>query len=370
MENSQLVTTLIHKPKYIGHIEYTKKHQLFCNSTVKVETDECFDDPIKVQHSKLNNSTMCQIKVEELDFIDDCIKTVNGKLICNVKMESTDNKEDKRLIPGTVKVEELEDCETLRKQCVYYVEANKAEAKSGDSYQFEDNQEGFAAFKPERKLFECDLCVFKANKKQYLKKHMLVHRDSSELKWFKCNACDYKTKYKICLTKHELVHKDSSDIEWFECPTCDYKSKYRGHLNVHMLTHKDPSQIHWWKCDSCDYKSKHKCNLKKHVKRVHGNLPGDPSQVKWLRCDMCYYITKSKTSLTNHMLVHKSAAEITWFRCDLCPFKGKLKSSLKHHMVKHKQDVVCVKNTVDGDADMPLKQHFRTTLLLQWKTTN
>ncbi|KAJ8913705.1 hypothetical protein NQ315_007422 [Exocentrus adspersus] len=185
-------------------------------------------------------------------------------------------------------------------------------------------------YDPRVKVLRCDLCDYKAEQKGCLRKHMLAHKDPSDVKCFKCDMCDYKSKRKSSFKKHTLIHKSPSDVEWLKCHLCDYKSNQTSNLNRHMLIHKGPSEGEWFKCDSCDYKSKVKNSLKRHT-LIHKG----PSEGVWFKCGICDFKSRYRTCLKAHMLVHKDPSEVDWFKCDLCDYKAKEKGNLRRHESVH-----------------------------------
>ncbi|KAJ8913718.1 hypothetical protein NQ315_007435 [Exocentrus adspersus] len=182
----------------------------------------------------------------------------------------------------------------------------------------------------ETKWFSCHLCTYRANKKYVLTAHMLVHKDPTEIKWFKCDLCNYKSKTNGNLRRHTLVHKDLSQMEvkWLKCDECEYRSRYRFSLAKHIEAHKDPSEIAWLRCDSCGFKAKVKSHLKSHIMLVHR----DSAEVEWFKCNLCNFKSKYGNSLRNHLSVHKDPTEVKWFVCGLCGFTTKQKGNLKRHM--------------------------------------
>ncbi|KAJ8973671.1 hypothetical protein NQ317_011791 [Molorchus minor] len=49
--------------------------------------------------------------------------------------------------------------------------------------------------------------------------------------------CEYQTKHRVSLRKHLLVHKDISEVQMFKCEKCEYQTKYKGALNRHWTVH-------------------------------------------------------------------------------------------------------------------------------------
>ncbi|KAJ8935283.1 hypothetical protein NQ318_006908 [Aromia moschata] len=85
-------------------------------------------------------------------------------------------------------------------------------------------------------------CSYKAKRKSELTRHMLIHKDASELTTYDCNFCSYKTKRKSDLTGHMLTHKDISEVTTYQCAHCPYKAKHKSSLIQHLLIHKDISE--------------------------------------------------------------------------------------------------------------------------------
>ncbi|KAJ8939368.1 hypothetical protein NQ318_012049 [Aromia moschata] len=147
---------------------------------------------------------------------------------------------------------------------------------------------------------------------------------------YQCKFCCYKAKVKRNLTRHMLVHRDASEVPTFECELCSYKANVKRNLNRHMLIHKDASEGPIYECKFCSYKAKVKRNLANHT-LIHQAA----SKAAAFRCKVCPYKTKLKTYLTRHMQIHKDASSITIYECKICPFKTKWKHSLKKHVRTH-----------------------------------
>ncbi|KAJ8957829.1 hypothetical protein NQ318_001825 [Aromia moschata] len=110
----------------------------------------------------------------------------------------------------------------------------------------------------DQKKHKCKLCGYKAKFKSTVKRHMLIHSDSSnrqdgsKLEMYKCEDCDFETKYKVSLKSHKLVHQEIANMQ---CTVCNFKTKYASSLKKHILIHKDTSEVEMHKCGECDYKS-------------------------------------------------------------------------------------------------------------------
>ncbi|XP_023311837.1 zinc finger protein 142-like [Anoplophora glabripennis] len=129
------------------------------------------------------------------------------------------------------------------------------------------------------KVYKYESCEYETENKR----HLLKHKDPSEVQMYRCNDCDYETKYKYAIKLHQLKHKDPS------CKDCNYETVYKMNMKQHQLRHKKPSQVQIYKCKDCDYETKYKSNIKLHQLRHE-----DSSQVQMYRCNECNYETKLK----------------------------------------------------------------------------
>ncbi|KAJ8974075.1 hypothetical protein NQ317_016212 [Molorchus minor] len=91
-----------------------------------------------------------------------------------------------------------------------------------------------------------------------LKKHLLVHKDISEVQMHKCEMCEFQTKYRTALKKHSLSHKNTSEVRLFRCKTCEYQTNHKGTLTSHLLSHNHISEVGLYKCEMCGYQTKHR----------------------------------------------------------------------------------------------------------------
>ncbi|KAJ8948487.1 hypothetical protein NQ318_000024 [Aromia moschata] len=221
----------------------------------------------------------------------------------------------------------------------------------------------------EVKAYPCKLCPFKSKWMYSLTKHMLTHKDISEVTTYDCNFCSYKAKRKIqlkihmlthkdnpkarlkqYLTKHMLVHKDISEVTNYQCALCPYKTKRRYYLTQHMLIHKDFSEVTTYDCNFCSFKTKRKSSLKIHM-LVHTDNPKNAARTIH-HCKQCPYEAKRKSELAKHMLVHKDISEVTTYDCNRCSFKTKHKYNLTTHILTHKDNP---KNAAEIGTDKSVK---------------
>ncbi|KAK5643611.1 hypothetical protein RI129_007456 [Pyrocoelia pectoralis] len=92
--------------------------------------------------------------------------------------------------------------------------------------------------------------------------HMKIHR--TYLKDFTCEQCSYVTKRKDCLKQHKQIHRDSKE---FTCNQCNFTTKSNVYLHKHMKIHCP--NLEELKCQHCSFTSKWKSNLYRHVKVQH-----------------------------------------------------------------------------------------------------
>ncbi|KAJ8973679.1 hypothetical protein NQ317_011799 [Molorchus minor] len=165
-------------------------------------------------------------------------------------------------------------------------------------------------------VYKCETCNFHTKYRDCINRHLLLHKNNTEVETFKCEFCGFITKHKRSLQRHLLVH-DSSKLEVFKCNLCDYSAKHKSYLNKHLLNHKPASETILFRCDVCPFQTRQKYNLTKHL-LIHM----DSSEVELFRCDMCAFETKYKTALTRHVRMHK----VEVYECAVCDFKSHCKS--------------------------------------------
>ncbi|KAJ8938086.1 hypothetical protein NQ318_021760 [Aromia moschata] len=82
------------------------------------------------------------------------------------------------------------------------------------------------------------------------KGHKLID-DAAERRYY-CQFCPYVAKQKEDLSKHVPIHQKSLKQEFMTA------AKHKGNFNKHMLIHKDASEITTYDCCFCSYKAKQK----------------------------------------------------------------------------------------------------------------
>nr|CAI5827787.1 unnamed protein product [Callosobruchus analis] len=128
----------------------------------------------------------------------------------------------------------------------------------------------------ELKMFKCEICSFIAKRKHNLQSHMLKHKEEGAV-MYKCSSCKFQTKYTEALSRHKRLiisylkkhlvqHKDPSELKLYHCNYCSYASKVKSQRNMHMKVAHNPPKF---QCAICGYKCRLKNNLKNHIMRHH-----------------------------------------------------------------------------------------------------
>ncbi|XP_023321199.1 zinc finger protein 142-like isoform X3 [Eurytemora carolleeae] len=169
----------------------------------------------------------------------------------------------------------------------------------------------------------CEECSFSTPRVELLKLHQnSVHKDIK----FVCTSCDFIGLTERQFIIHKVLRHNETDIAEnqtsFPCDKCDYVAGSISYLKIHVRKHNngdDESLI----CDQCEYVAPRKLNLKLHMENKHSSV--------LYTCDQCEYKCYSKVTFKLHKKKHEGR-----FLCDQCPFIGTLKSHLKNHMkIKH-----------------------------------
>ncbi|KAL8608397.1 hypothetical protein ACOMHN_002630 [Nucella lapillus] len=125
----------------------------------------------------------------------------------------------------------------------------------------------------EGELYKCKLCLFTANSKSKVIRHL--HACHINARLFRCNLCSYKTYSKIEFYAHKKKHT-SKNTTMFKCTECAYASEFRPNFDRHMLQH-GCHKPH--KCSLCSYATDHEGALKRHVTSHHPNTEENQSLV-------------------------------------------------------------------------------------------
>ena len=86
-----------------------------------------------------------------------------------------------------------------------------------------------------------------------------------EGKLFECDICDYKAKMVDRLDDHR---KGVHEGQLYQCDQCEYNCIFRGPLLQHKKAVHEGVRF---ACNICDYKATRSGNLQAHVRSVHMN---------------------------------------------------------------------------------------------------
>eukprot|EP00750_Incisomonas_marina_P011426 INCI16375.1.p2 GENE.INCI16375.1~~INCI16375.1.p2 ORF type:complete len:372 (+),score=62.54 INCI16375.1:193-1308(+) len=115
--------------------------------------------------------------------------------------------------------------------------------------------------KSERTVHKCDACDYKTNRKDNLRKHLLVHTDARPEK---CDICGAGFKDKSNRNAHKRsVH---SSARPFQCGNCDAAFKSKKTLVQHSHVHANRANYH---CTTCSVSYKTTKSLAAHLDRLH-----------------------------------------------------------------------------------------------------
>merc|ERR1719397_523347 len=116
------------------------------------------------------------------------------------------------------------------------------------------------------KKHSCELCNFKAARKDKIGLHMKkVHGEIT----LGCRQCDVRVKDKGALQKHMLeVHPKTPPKHDLECPECPGKvyKNYQGHWLHTKVVHEG----RMWYCDQCSASFRRPDGLQNHMESAHG----------------------------------------------------------------------------------------------------
>ncbi|XP_012284830.1 PR domain zinc finger protein 15 isoform X2 [Orussus abietinus] len=168
--------------------------------------------------------------------------------------------------------------------------------------------------------YECPYCQKPFMLKKYLKRHIVKHSE-----WNNCKWC-----HRPFTTQSELeAHKCLAPKHI--CVQCGKRFVHRTHLNRHVKLHNDPKpatkrirkktekpEI----CEKCGDVFKNPYSLKQHL-RSHGE--------RTFECDVCHRRFHRIGVLKEHKAVHQSAQ----IPCNICGKTLKSKKALDIHMLLH-----------------------------------
>lgn len=210
--------------------------------------------------------------------------------------EANNEKEDRKLEPGEVRVHSCTLCERtfpLRQALLLHIQR----AHRDRNY----------------KCTECDRMFFS---KYDLNKHILTH---SEDKPYTCQICNKQFARANLLQRHEKVHRDELR---YGCQHCDREFFTTDELEKHEESaHKANKPF---QCNICNKRFTYKQGLERH-EMLH-------SEDKSFVCEYCKEAFRTSTKLARHLTTHAGHRP---YLCKLCPRTFLLSHHLTRHMRSH-----------------------------------
>ncbi|XP_054153686.1 zinc finger protein 729-like [Oppia nitens] len=153
--------------------------------------------------------------------------------------------------------------------------------------------------KSSKTIISCDLCEkFYSNRATLIKHKRFYHGIGKKLPIFYCDweGCQYKSVNSTMLEVHKKRHLGIRDYacDW---PGCEIRTYTSSSLEIHKLIHTDNNddRCQW---PGCDYKAKNKYQIKKHMKRIHEDIPRTHA-CHWPGCDKTFKFAYSLTKYLN-----------------------------------------------------------------------
>ena len=208
----------------------------------------------------------------------------------------------------------------------------------------------------EKKYYQCNLCQYKTERSNNIKKHMAVHRKPKVIRETKCDDCGidftrhhgWKRHREGGCKKSKVIMLDSEEGKGkkFKCKECDYISDMPADVRRHYDTvhSKDCS----FPCQYCGNIFYSRIALSSHIKRMH-EIPEGHTKCKKCRkiipetdlsnhecekfvCNVCGNVFYSLSNLQSHKMVHELPEEKHF--CNICgkgfPVMNRLSSHMKN----------------------------------------
>lgn len=207
-----------------------------------------------------------------------------------------------------------------------WIDCGKSDKKLNDDLKLHMNSDAgdFKTF-----CYECDICSYRANSIDFLKKHKLlqhnmsnvdclddtaksynfvqdINKNDDETTIYICDQCDYETCLKYNLQQHKIVMHYKTPA-WMQCEKCpgrkfENNEDFKQHLQKHLTGNK-------FKCSQCSFRTITKVALKKHYTENH-------SRKDYFQCNLCSFMAYSARSLQIHnkchIVKHKICKEAKW----------------------------------------------------------
>ncbi|XP_018576647.1 zinc finger protein 624-like [Anoplophora glabripennis] len=316
-------------------------------------------DSLCTHNSFLNDCSEVEEKIKSIfDSSATKSQTDTSPLAFFVKTENLDKELDIKEMEMSIKTESIDiksedeersDTPLLISDIVPFEESD-CKNEEEDRCKHENGSE--VKTRQKRKvLCKCDKCIFETENEIHFTAHCASYEN--DLEAYECESCEYETENKKLLQKHLLKHKDPSQVHMYRSNDCDYENEYKSVIKKHQLEHKDPSQVQTYRCNDCDYENKYKYNIKRHQKKHKDSSQvqtykkhKDPSQVQMYGCHDCDYKTRYKRCIIQHQLKHKNPSQVQTYKCNNCP----LESKYKQHLQRHQLEQICCASSKDTSA--------------------
>lgn len=225
--------------------------------------------------------------------------------------------------------------------------------------------------KPQRKMYQCDLCTRSFTRQGHVDEHRRTHtgekpyeceicsktftqrgnlaqhlRTHSGDRPFKCDFCIKRFSQRTHLMEHRRIHTGEKP---FICDMCNRGFSHQGHLVAHRRTHTVDKPF---KCHLCKKRFSSSTYLLIHIRAHSGEKPH--------KCDSCDKSFMKHSDLVKHSLSHTDANP---YKCEIChncfPDQGNLTRHRRTHAESiHKYVSWKVSNNMEGTLSPALEGHL------------
>lgn len=210
--------------------ERTEQKEDINTNEIKTDDEEFKSNEIKADYTQFYED----IEVEELQIKDEGVIDCDDNIDCyddNFCELSTDTKEIEDNTDLEQKVYECKHCQKmfiaedyLKKHLIVHREKQKLNAK--------------------RNVYECEHCQKTFVSEKYLNRHLTVHTKKPIIeetqRVYECTHCLKNFKSEKSLKQHLLVH---SEMQLFECNVCFRNFRQKQHYTKHMSQHEEFAKI-------------------------------------------------------------------------------------------------------------------------------
>ncbi|XP_021921189.1 zinc finger protein 287-like isoform X2 [Zootermopsis nevadensis] len=246
---------------------------------------------------------------------------------------------------------------------------NNSSKISGVKYKSEVSKK--VSTKPQRKAYECDLCVKSFTRQGHLTEHKRTHtgekpyqceickknftqrgnlaqhlRTHPGEKPFKCDFCMKRFTKRAHLMEHRRIHTGEKP---YICDMCNRGFSQQGHLVAHTRTHTGDKP---YKCHLCNKRFSSNAYLLVHTR---SHLDGKPH-----KCDFCNKSYMQQRELLRHSRNHAGAKP---YKCEICHKHFPDHANLARHRRTHAESIHKyvswkVSNNMEGTLSPALEGHL------------